>query len=557
MRTRPRLRTILIWVNLIVLLMPVSALFGLRLYETELIRRTEAEVISQAALIKASFERLLQEELDAAADARAPIWEDDGREPVAAQWPVIIEERFRPVAVTLDLRREKIVAYPGPPEPAAGPVNPVALRAGQRLEPILVDAQQMTMSGMRVVDRNANVLASSQTDERGFSVAHHPDVQRALSGEFTKIWRARKAFSGPTSLGGLSRASRMQVVVSIPVVYQGRVVGAVSAWRTPVDLPKALYENRGMLALLLAVFLLGVGGISLMTSYYIGRPIRRLMAQVEAGAKEGAGPTGAIQNPGTREVQQLSDSVAQMAQTLQQRAEYIRTFATHVSHEFKTPLTAIRATVELLEDHLDTMSAEKRQEFLASVDADARRLQYLVTRLMDLARADVIAPGDATCDVLRALDEAVEQGSTLGIDVLIQGASGADLGDDEAGVEARNTPPGTVLRAAVGEEVLSSVLSNLLTNAAQHGAHEVQISVQVEPEQIILTFEDDGPGISPANAARVFDEFFTTRRDAGGSGLGLAIVRTMLRRFGADIELVSQAPQGAAFRICAPRRIKD
>ncbi len=530
-RLRPRLRTILLWVNLIVLLMPLVAVVGLRLYETELIRRTEAEVVSQTALVKASYEQFLREELggEGVAFAGALMAASDGVT-IAARWPVNVEDRFRPVPIDMDLRRDQIVPWPGEPQAPGGPVNAASSRAGARLEPILVEAQKMTMSGMRVVDLHGNVLASSQESERGMSVRHHVDVQSALGGEFVKMLRARKAFSADARLGGLARNTPMQVVVTIPVSVEGRVVGAVSAWRTPIGLQKGMYENRGVFGAVLGAFLLGVLAITALTSVYIGRPIERLMAQTRRVAG-GAGAGDVIAKPGTLEVQQLSESVAKMAETLQSRAEYIRTFATNVSHEFKTPLTTIRGTVELFQDHLETMPAEQRATFLEMLDADAKRLERLVGRLLELAKADVLRPGDAVCNVSELLDELVEQGSVMGVDVV--------LGSFDESV-------GTAVRAQISEEALRAVFSNLLGNAAQHLASELRVDVVVEDGVVEVIVGDDGPGISEGNAGKVFDEFFTTRRDSGGTGLGLSIVRTMLRGHGGDISLV-ESEGGAVF----------
>lgn len=529
MRARPRLRTILLWVNLIVLLMPLVAVVALRLYETELIRRTEAEVVSQTALIKASYEQALREEIGDELDSFG-----DGDARVEARWPTNIEDRFRPVPINMDLRRDTIFPPADGPKPPGGPVHAAALRAGKRLEPVLVEAQKMTLSGMRVVDLHGNILASSQEKERGLSVGHHVDVKRALAGEFVKILRARERTPTKWSLTGLARNSRMQVVVSIPVMMDGRVVGAVSAWRTPIGLMRGIYKNRGIFGILLGLFLLGVLGIAALTSAYIGRPIRRLMAQTERVADGAEGTTDAIAKPGTYEVQKLSESVAKMADTLQSRAEYIRTFATNVSHEFKTPLTTIRGTVELFQDHLETMSPEKRAEFLAMLDADAQRLQRLVGRLLELARADVLRPAGAHCDVVELLDEWVEDGSQMGVDVV---------------VESANEGAAAPVWAQIGEDALRSVFSNLLSNAAQHGATELRVKLHVEADEIEIIVADDGPGISESNAAHIFDEFFTTRRDAGGTGLGLSIVRTMLRGHGGDIELVSGSGRGARFLV--------
>jgi len=533
MRARPRLRTILLWVNLIVLLMPLVAVVALRIYETELIRRTEAEVVSQAALIKATYEQALRDELE----GDAAVLVRDGSS-VEAKWPTNIEDRFRPVPIDMDLRRAEVYSPPDGPKPPGGPVHAAALRAGARVEPILVEAQKMTMSGMRVVDLHGNVLASSQEKERARSVSHHVDVKRALEGEFVKILRARAVLPTKVPLTGLARGARMQVVVSIPVMMDGRVVGAISAWRTPISVMRGVYENRNIFGTVLALFVLGVLAITALTSIYIGRPIRRLMAQTERVADGAEGTTDAIAKPGTYEVQKLSESVAKMADTLKNRAEYIRTFATNVSHEFKTPLTTIRGTVELFQDHMETMSAEKRAEFLKILDADAQRLERLVGRLLELARADVFRPAGARCDVREMLNELEEDGSELGVDVVVESSRGGTI---------------SPAWAQIGEDALRSVFSNLLGNAAQHGATELRVDLRIGDDIIEVIVADDGPGISAANVAKIFDEFFTTRRDTGGTGLGLSIARTMLRGHGGDIELLPGSENGAVFSVRIPR----
>ena len=98
------------------------------------------------------------------------------------------------------------------------------------------------------------------------------------------------------------------------------------------------------------------------------------------------------------------------------------------------------------------------------------------------------------------------------------------------------------------------MLSNLLENAQQHGGANVRVEVAAHREagQVVVDVRDDGAGVSPGNAQRIFDRFFTTARDTGGTGLGLSIVKRQLAAFGGDIDLVP-SEKGAAFRI----RLKD
>ena len=229
-----------------------------------------------------------------------------------------------------------------------------------------------------------------------------------------------------------------------------------------------------------------------------------------------------------------------MAITLEQRAEYIRSFASHVSHEFKTPLTAIQGGVEILRDHFDTMSTDERQRFLGNVAQDADRLTRLTQRLLELARADVLKPGENdVADVIAVAERLRERYKERGLAVSI-----ASKGEGAP--------------VAMAEETLEAVLSHLLDNAHQHGANGATVRVNSElsaatlQPSLTITVSDDGPGISAANAKRIFEPFFTTARQKGGTGMGLAITRSLLAAHGGDIEL-DTSERGAEFKLRIPR----
>src|SRR5690606_13414929 len=104
------------------------------------------------------------------------------------------------------------------------------------------------------------------------------------------------------------------------------------------------------------------------------------------------------------------------------------------------------------------------------------------------------------------------------------------------------------LPVAMAFDVFESVFTNLFDNAAQHGGVNVKVEVidaSVDAFKILVS--DDGPGISPANADKVFASFFTTARDDGGTGLGLSIAKSLLQRHGGDIQLTPAEGRGASF----------
>src|SRR5262249_52541409 len=111
--------------------------------------------------------------------------------------------------------------------------------------------------------------------------------------------------------------------------------------------------------------------------------------RVAAGERDAVQP---LPHRYTREVAELSASLASMAQTLERRADYIRDFAAEIGHEVKTPLASMHGTVELLRDDLAGMAPADQKRFLDNLAADIGRLERLTGRLLDLARADALRP---------------------------------------------------------------------------------------------------------------------------------------------------------------------
>ena len=242
------------------------------------------------------------------------------------------------------------------------------------------------------------------------------------------------------------------------------------------------------------------------------RPITALAARADAIRTGEAAALDPLAHYGTREMRDLGQAMRQMGQVLQGREMVLRSYADHVTHELKSPLTAVQGAVELLAD--PDLPAAERARLLSNVDGAARRMTDLIEAQKAFAKAhDPVAGGMS--EVAAALPD------QSAVTVRLTGAS----------------------RVGLPEPVLRVVLEHLVSNAAAHGATEVTI----EAGEAGLTITDNGPGISDGNRARIFDPFFTTRRDAGGTGMGLAIVRRMLQAQGADIAL--EPGPGARFRI--------
>ena len=531
MARRVRLRTVLILVNLFVLALPLAGVQVLRIYESALVRQTESELIAQgvaiASFYRASFQRLTELPGSAlggdflAAHSRRPL---ELVEPDAEPW--------QPRPALLDLADSETLpplADPFPKERA----DALASLVGETLAPVLRDLQQVTLAAIRVVDFNGVIVASTATDE-GLSLANGIEVRSGLAGTGISRLRERELIGEPPALSSISRGGLIRVFVSTPIIEQRRVLGAVLLSRTPANIFQALYGKRVLLMEGLALLMVVVIAIGYLTSRTILKPLRDLSSTARQIA---AGDNTALQRirpGGTVEISQLSKAIHDMGDTLQRRADYLRDFARHLSHEFKTPLAAIRGAVEVLEDHGQQMNDTERDSFLTNIHADVERLNQLTEQLLDLARAEM-SPG-ATADTTSELSEAL-----------------ARL-DNDHGVSVCWTDPPPI-HLAMEAASLDAVLGQLAENAREHAGDQVNITIEVRriDGHVDLLFADDGAGVSPGNRERIFQPFFTTARDDGGTGLGLSIVRALLEGSGSEIELL-EVPRGSTFRLRLPVR---
>lgn len=534
-RKRPnfRLRTLLFYVNLIILMLPVTGFWTLRIYENELVRRTEGELLAQGAFIREAYlsELARRYEQD---EALAPLASDALSHPPAEEFVARLEaeREFAHIPSTIDLNRVELRPPASPPREVEHTPPEHLMRAGEVVSRLMRGTQKVTLAGMRVVDHRGVVVASSR-GQFGLSLRHRDEVERALRGEYVKLVRRRVSDGPAPSFNSISRRSSVRLFVALPIVHEGRILGAVITSRTPLSLTRSLYDNRLALITLAVTQLLAVVLLTWYTSRTIVRPVHKLIAQAR-GLERGDGEATPLEEPVTHEVEELSGAIVSMARALQDRADYIKTFASNVSHEFKTPLTSIRGTVELLQDHLDEMSPEERERFVDMIDRDARRLQRLVNRLLDLARADVFKPGDHTCAPATILDDLAARYAVDGLDVTVEV-------DDLDGALARIAPV-----------TLESIVANLIENARQHGGEDVAVTLRAARDggEVCVEVIDDGPGVSEANRERIFTPFFTTARDTGGTGLGLSVVASLLQAHGGTIELLEAPP--TTFRLCVP-----
>lgn len=514
-----RLRDILLAVLVFAAAMPAIGAIGLRVYENTLVRQTEAELVAQGAALAAV----------AAADwPGAPPAQPRPEEP-----PL---DYFRPEPTTIDLSRSPVLPERPGPRRAAGPPDPDALAVAAAIEPVVERTTRTTLASVVLLDARGRIALGEGV---GGDLSALPEVRAALAGAPRTVFRRNGDYRPRYDFEWLSRASGLRLHHARPVVVGEEVVGVLLLSRSPRALFRGLYEDRGKLLIAGGVIL----GVLIVLAGVVSRGVTRPIEVLSGAARQVAAGGGTIpETPATAavEIRTLYEDFREMAERIERRSGYLRDFAAAVSHEFKTPLAGIGGAVELLQDHLETMSPDERRRFLDNIAADADRLSQLVTRLLDLARADMATPEPGVSTELAGpIAQAVEGQA-------VEGQAGLGFA-----VEV-DLPAG--LAVAAPPETVEKVTAILLQNARQAGASRAVVRAAAGPEGVEITVQDDGPGVPPADRQRLFEPFFTSRRADGGTGLGLSIARSLLAASHGRIELAG-ADGGATFRVVLPRAV--
>jgi signal transduction histidine kinase len=512
---RLRLRTILLATFVFVAALPgVGALF-LRVYENTLVRQSEAELVAQGSAL--------------AAIASADWPGSRGATLAAGEDPRTLAYLAGGAPTRIDLRGSHIL--PERPEPVAvpGTPSPAAQAASAHLAPVLRVTSQATLASILLLDQAGRILG---TADAGRGYPELPEVRAALAGRSETVLRRRGDYRQRYALEWLSRASDLRIHHARPVTVNGEVVAVLLLSRSPRALFRGLYEDRGKILFGIGAIFATLVVLSGLLSRGIAQPIERL-SQATRDVARGGGTVPDVPPTAAVEIQALYADFATMAAAIERRSRYLRDFAHAVSHEFKTPLAGIRGVIEILEDHHAGMGEADRRRFLANAGADADRLAQLVTRLLELARADMAEPdAHAAADVELVLRRVADAWADRGLAIAVAVPAGSP-------------------RAAMPAAMLEAIVESLVENSRQAGASSVRLAAGVDAGALLLTVADDGPGIPAGDRDRIFEPFFTSHRATGGTGLGLPIARSLLASHGGTIAL-GEAESGTCFALRIP-----
>ncbi len=432
---------------------------------------------------------------------------------------VVVRSNIPLQQAALSLQRLRLNALPK--------LRIVAGYSPQVLQQMLTKNASQIEGRIVVLDLDGNVLADSMAPQ-GASL---PDFegQPALTavGDLPKTYRDQEGHSWYYSIDVIKAESRVFFAVHRPRLQ------IVTIFRDSFLRPLVI---AGLIALFFAFIL------SLLMARWVSAPLKQISEEAQQVA---AGEAHPIPLTGPSEVQKLLRAFNQMSSQVQQSQQSQQDFVANVSHELKTPLTAIQGFAKAILD--GTAASPKALINAASViDDEASRMHRLVLDLLTLARMDSGTAAFAKVSVnMNDLLEAV----------------GIKFGPiaKNAGV-VLDVQPGGLADPVIGDpDRLIQVLNNLVDNAIKFtpAGGKVTVFSEVVDQQVLIHVADTGQGISPAEQKRIFERFYQVdkARPGGavrGVGLGLSISQQIVEAHGGKIVLTSTPGEGSHFVVKLP-----
>jgi two-component system sensor histidine kinase BaeS len=429
---------------------------------------------------------------------------------------------------------------------AAGQIlasDPPPLTTTAELSQWARSAALATSTRVRVLSGDGTLIADSGSPSRlsadellrlgGGEPGHHGyegSLPQPLGGGLFGGSGARSARSLSLPISGANGAYVQ--ISEAPASGRNALISAVQAW---------------ILAAALAVALAALAGW--VVAARIARPVVALTAASDRMAEGDLGARAQVDR--ADEVGRLAESFNAMAGRIQGTVTTLRRFVADAAHEIGTPLTALRADLELAQR---TSASPQEQHYVERALEQAQRLEALSTSLLQLSRLEA---GDAA-----------EAGQVDAAQLARQAADAIASKAEQAGVELRLDIAAGPLPVRASTAELQTVLSNLLDNAVKFTREGGTVTLSAQPAgpgpsqaapahagpaPALLTVADTGVGIPEAEQAEIFERFHRARNVSAypGNGLGLAIVKAAVERSGGTVTFTS-SEAGTEFRVKLP-----
>lgn len=385
---------------------------------------------------------------------------------------------------------------------------------------------------LQFIDSNGRIKTSSYNYFTAGMSPGTTDITTALSEGRVGVFQGRDPQTGEKILS-----------VACPLSYDGTVVGVMRYVTSTRLMDRQILISCALvfaigLAMLLAVFFSNM--------VFIRNIVEPVAEVTEAVQHISSGSYGIqIENKYHEEIGTLVDSINEMSTKISQNEKMQREFISSVSHELRTPLTAINGWGETLLGDTTNDPVQLRRG-VGIILKESRRLTNMVEELLQFSR---MQDGRFTLEV-EPVDIQAEFEDTIFTYKELFKQDNITVHYDDGGLEEFPIIDGD-------PERLKQVFCNLLDNAAKHGGSGGQIdtSIRVGSEMVLLTIRDHGPGIPEAELPFIKQKFYKGSSKARGSGIGLAVVEEIVTRHGGRFDIGNAEGGGCVAKVYLPLKI--
>lgn len=393
----------------------------------------------------------------------------------------------------------------------------------QSLQVFLADYAQKIGSRVVVVDGNYRVLAATDPLVPAALPPDLPELRAAVAGKEQHDIR----------IDAIDQARRM--FVAAPIWHENDLVGLVqvSVPMHPVD--EAVRRSLQTLALSVCGILIVTIVVSLGMAQQVSAPLAALEMAVHRLGKD---DWRQVVPSGPQELRSLAERYNEMVLYLKDLLERQKMFTANAAHELRSPLTALRLRMEMIQQNPD--DRELADFYLSDMLLEVEHLQRMVDQLLELAAADIRPRKPASWVDLapllyRVSDEMAPVFDVHQVRLLLDVPT--------------HLPP-----LLVWPLDIEIILRNLLDNAVKYtpAGGEVWLTAHALHQQVVIKVSDTGQGIAAEDQKHVFERFFIRDEHRRGVGLGLALVYELVSRNGGEIDLQSTVGVGTTFQIIFP-----
>ncbi len=377
-----------------------------------------------------------------------------------------------------------------------------------------------------ITDRNGKVIFDSENIKNiGKNIIKWRDVRLTLAGEYGARTTRKNPDDNKSSV----------LYVAAPIEVKGKIAGVLTVAKPTtninnyIDKAKPQISRVSLISALIAIVL------SLLATLWIIRPINRLKLYAEDIRH---GRRAALPRLDHTEIGDMGFAFEKMKEALEGK-KYVEQYIQTLTHEIKSPVSAIRGAAELLEEN---MPQDRRERFLANIRNEANRIQDIIDRMLELAGLEnrKKLKGVETVNLDTIIRTVIESKQPMLLKKNIQAVNKTD--DD------------LIMKGDIF--LLSQALSNLLQNAIDFSPmnSQIRISASKNDNMNIIEIVDEGPGIPDYALEKVFNKFFSLNRpgtDKKSTGLGLNFVREVaeLHHGKVTVENIPEGGVKAAFII--------